>query len=315
MPTIVTFDTNYLRGLSGADFLAGRLPERLQRHVRRVFDRGDLVLLTQTVRLEMNAWLDAQRRAELQQIEQAVELLPRYGFQIDRSRVTLPPQVDVWPLFHDFDRRCELLSPSLEDYAEAERLTSYRLPPHPKNLDGEEMRDRVIWVQLVRYAQAGRNRVLMVSSDTIFKNGANEFGADLGIEVVSQDSELEQRLGAVPDFVAVAVRALLLFADRLNADVGVNLQQADVSSLDDLRKVDLPNGTQNCSFTIRTVEPNHVMNATRAVLTLVGENPLGLEWGGRRWDRQLGEPGFDAMVRAAQTGANFTELQRLLRGA
>lgn len=314
MPTSVTFDTNYLRALGAAEFIAGRLPERLQEQVRRAFARADFILLTQTVRLEMNAWFEEMRRAEVQRIEQAQEVLQRHGFQVDAAAAQLPQELDLWTLLHTFDGRCELLSPSLEDYCEAERRTSFRLPPLPRNSDGEEMRDRVIWVQLVRHAREGNNRVLMVSSDAIFKNGADGEGRELGIEVVSQESELEQRLGARPELIEATIGALLKFSEQLMASAGFELTDGQISSLDDLRRVHAPSGMLSTSFTFRAFDAAHPMNGTTIVLTFVGEEPVALEWAQQRWERRIDGGALDAVVEAASIGADFADLRRLLRG-
>lgn len=120
MPITVVFDTNYLRTFSSSDFLAGRIPPKLDRQIKIALARGDLVAIPNTVRLEANHWLATQSTATWQRQIDAHELLSRAGYEITPKSVEKPPHVDIASLLTRAFPQVHVLEPTIDDYREAE---------------------------------------------------------------------------------------------------------------------------------------------------------------------------------------------------
>lgn len=278
MPQTIVFDTNYLRTFSQIEFLAGRLPEKLKVQIVTAVERGDLVALVETVRIETNAWLESAYQKKQQELKAAMQRLVAEGYTVTPSVVPDGAPPDIFELLQSASEKCTSFSPIIEDYREAERRTSYRHAPHPKNSDGEEMRDRLIWCQMLRWSEESGNPVLIVSADTIFKNGANsEEGIRARINVVEGEVDLDQRLGERPDHIAAVVRSILLFAPELK-EYGIDLDETTISGVEDLRKIQEVDGSTTQRFVL-LIQVNDSDFRYATTINSLNEQPLSIEVG------------------------------------
>lgn len=287
MPQTIVFDTNYLRTFSQNEYLAGKIPERLKTQINRAVNRGDLVALVDTVRTETNAWLETAYQKKQQELGASIQRLVAEGYTVTPGETPDSPPPDILLILQLASEKCTTLSPNIDDYREAERRTSYRLAPHPKNPEHEEMRDRLIWCQLLRWSAESGNPVLIVSGDTIFKNGAkSEEGVHARINVVEGEVDLDQQLGERPEHIAALVRSILIFAPELK-ERGINLTEAAIVGVEELRKVHeadgsitqrfflLTSGIANldvrCATTINSIgnQPNSIVMATTPPISLI----------------------------------------------
>ena len=284
MPYTIVFDTNYLRSFGDSDYLAGRVPQKLHSQIELAISGGDLVVLPNTVRLETNAWLATQSQNNLKSLDKAHQLLKQAGYKISPETVEKVADVDIALVLRKLFSAVYLLEPSIEDYKEAERRTSYRLPPLPKNRpDGEEFRDRLIWCQLISLAHTGNTPILIVSADGFFKNGAaSPEGRKARIEVVEGEADLDQRLNQRPHHIQIIVDQLLMFAARLQTR-GVELKTESIAGIEDLRKINDANGSLVQKFTLRTTAVASFPSSVTATIISLGETPisLNLTWNGQ----------------------------------
>ncbi len=236
MPQTIVFDTNYIRGLGCSDFLNGAVPQRLKSQLQEATKRGDLILVPATVRTEINAWLKEECSKRHTALHNAARTLEDSGFTITPALPNSPKDPDVFPVLQSATINCGLLTPTVAEYEESERRTSYRLPPHPKNPEHEEMRDRLIWCQLLNYSKTTVNSIIIVSGDQIFKNGvASPEGAKARISIATTPEELDQRLGEIPAHIQTLIDSLLSFADQLKTN-GIFISAENINSIDRLRK-------------------------------------------------------------------------------
>ena len=277
MPQTIVFDTNYLRTFSQIEFLAGRLPQKLKVQIATAVERGDLVALVDTVRIETNAWLESAYQKKQQELKTAMQRLVAEGYTVTPSVVLDGTPPDIFELLQSASEKCTSFSPIIEDYREAERRTSYRHAPNPKN-DGEEMRDRLIWCQMLRWSEESGNPVLIVSADTIFKNGANsEEGIRARINVVEGEVDLDQRLGERPDHIAAVVRSILVFAPELK-EQGIDLNETTISGVEDLRKIQEVDGSTTQRFVL-LIKVNDSDFRYATTINSLNEQPLSIEVG------------------------------------
>ena len=193
------------------------------------------------------------------------------------ATVEKTPDVDISLIFQERFPNVQLLNPSIEDFKEAERRTSYRLPPLPKKKpDGEEFRDRLIWCQLISYARASKLPILIVSADGIFQNGAeSEEGKSARIEVAESQSDLDQRLNLRPEHIQSVVNQLLMFsADLLKQ--GIVLKPDSIIGIEELRKVHEPNGSLIQKFMLRTTESPDFPSLVPVTMMALGDVPISL---------------------------------------
>lgn len=249
MPTTFVFDTNYIRTFSQNDFLSGKVPQGLATQIKKIASRGDSIAIFETVRLEVNAWFSKAIEQRETELNQAVIKLKESGYKIDSSEAIVQPEIDFFELLKTIEDSCFLLLPDIDDYREAERRTSFRLPPHPKNMEHEEMRDRLIWCQIISYAKKSAHGVVLVSGDTIFKNGAaTDEARTYSIECVA-DIELDQRIGVRSPHIVEIITMLESFDTQLQ-ERGVVLNAHTIESLEELRKLNEVDGTVTMKFTI-----------------------------------------------------------------
>ncbi len=319
MPQTIIFDTNYLRSFSQNDYLAGKLPEKLRKQISLAVARGDLVALVDTVRIETNAWLELGYRKKQDEIRDSIERLKLAGYSVSPESVIGSKLLDFFDLLKLASRECTLIAPSIEDYKEAERRTSYRLAPHPQKAEGEEMRDRVIWCQALRLSRESNNPVLIVSGDTLFKNGAiSDEGISARIKVVEAEADLDQQLGERPSHIVELINSLLVFAPEL-VKYGINLTADAIQSVEELRKVQERDGSVTQRFLLLTlnvknleaqcaISLNSMMNQPRSI-HLLTTPPITLvrEIAKQEHQSQDWETSINAQDRA------MNELRQLIR--
>ncbi len=251
MPLTIVFDSNYLRSLGSREFLAGSAPEVLKGQLKRAQERGDLIALPQTVRMEINAFLRKITNKRNENIKEAFALLQDAGHTIAPNAPIFIADTDILECLMKLAPTLTLLEPTLEDYQEAERLTTFRLPPLPKNPDGEEMRDRLIWSSCLRLARAGQE-LLIVSNDSLLLNAPEcEDAKGLKINVVNSTSDLDQRLGDRPAHIQSIIKLLLEFSNEL-AQNSIYINEQKIASVDGLLNTKQPNGSISHEFILRT---------------------------------------------------------------
>jgi PIN domain len=243
MTSNLVFDTNYIRKLGGKEYLESKVPQRFGEQIQLALNRGDAVLIPRTVQLELNAWIRDITEKEADRIKQAKELLVSNGYKIEPNNEDDAKNVDTFEVIKANFPGVYLIEPSPETYLEAERRTSYREPPLPKNPEGEEFRDRLIWCQLLNISDNSDLPIVIVSEDKIFENGANsEEGKKRKITNLKTEEELNQWLDQRPDYVQRIINDLLLFINDI-ASQGVSLAEDDVERIVDYRSVNELDGT------------------------------------------------------------------------
>lgn len=267
------FDTNYLRGIGVHEYLSGEIPETLRRQLTAAVARGDLVALPSTVRLELNACLSKVSKDSEKKYTDAINLLQQAGHEVIPAEVSVAQEVDVFEILQAEFPDVYIFEPSLEDYKEAERRTSYRLPPLPKNPEGEEYRDRLMWCQLVNRRDPAAAPVVLISNDTIFKNGAESSeGVSAHIRVIDGVADLDQWLDQRPAHIQLVIDQLLMFGEQL-CKAGINIQEDDISLIEGLRNIYEPSGSLIRKFVLHFKN----MPATMQVSMIsLGETPLSL---------------------------------------
>jgi len=316
MPLTIVFDTNYLRSFGCADYLAGKLPSKLAHQIKRAFERGDLVGLMHTVILETNAWLHSEEEKRRTRIEEAIQTLKNEGFTVTPNALPDLRWPNIAEVMHAFDVRVANFEPTLQDYAEAERRTSMRLPPHPKKVEAEEMRDRLIWCQALRYSDGGKNPILIVSGDEIFKNGASsDEGRKAQISCVEGAVDFDQRLGERSEPIARAIAHLLGFADQLRQQ-GIHLDNTTIVSLEELRNVIQSDGSLMQRFELYSHAESRLDSPIEVTMNLVENLPVSIEIGPYKALNPL--PEMSSLSKSAQQRAriesenSFTELRHML---
>lgn len=243
MASSLVFDTNYIRKLGAREYLEGKVPPKFGEQIRLALDRGDAVLIPRTVQMEINAWIKDIAEKDADKIRQAKDLLLSHGYTIEPDHRDVVRAVDAFEVIKRNYPGVYLLEPSPENYFEAEKRTSYRESPLPKNPDGEEFRDRLIWCQLISLSNNSALKVVLVSEDKIFENGANsQEGKDLNITVLKTEEELNQWLDQRPDYVQKIIDDLLLFSNEI-ASSGVLIKEKQIDRIMDYRSMNEPNGT------------------------------------------------------------------------
>lgn len=318
MPHTIAFDTNYLISFGGHEYRAGEVPQKLHDQIKAALARGDLVIIPETVRLETNAWLKRQSDNAAQKLAQAKDLLQRAGHTITPDKIEAPPEVDILAVLNRSFPDVHLLSPTLADYKDAELRTSYRREPLPKKPDAEEFRDRIIWSQLVNHSKAGAAPILMVSGDILFKNGAkSDEGKSARIEVVEDESDLDQWLDQRPQHIQFVIDQVLAFGAELEKH-GIVLPAENITSIGDLRNVYDPNGLLVQRFTLRTTDISGMPSTVRADMVSLGSIPLSLNlaWHERTIDvhRKLTAPEMEQLARAQfQSTMDYQQTENELR--
>jgi hypothetical protein len=248
MASRLVFDTNYIRKLGTKEYLEGKVPKRFGEQIQLALDRGDAVVIPRTVQMELNAWIKEVAEKEAERISQAKDLLLSNGYTIEPNNRDEAKCIDAFGVIKSNFPDVYLIEPSPENYFEAERRTSYRESPLPKNPEGEEFRDRLIWCQLICLSNNSELPIVIVSEDKIFQNGANSHeGKDQNITILKTEEELNQWLDQRPDYVQKIINDLLLFTGEIESS-GIFLNEQEIERIVDYRSVNEPNGTMIKKF-------------------------------------------------------------------
>jgi len=281
MSLYIVLDTNYLRSLPSKDYVEGKMPPRLMDQLEIAFKRGDIVAIPRTVQIEINAWVQELAERELNNIKQAAELLKNKGHSVTPAIVEAIKPVDVFHLLKQQFPDIYLLEPTIKDYMEAEKRASYKLPPLPKNKDGEEFRDRIIWSQILNISKTTDLPILIVSGDAIFENGANsDEGLKANIQVVKTEEDLNQRLGQRPPVIQKIINDILLFGGQLK-EKEIDIKEDSIRRIEEYRARTDAHGTETKTFTIAIDESTGLPSRISGKITYLGNIPVLLNL---RWD-------------------------------
>ncbi len=281
MSLYIIFDTNYLRSLPSKEYVDGKIPEKLKKQLEIAFGRGDIVAVPRTVQIEINAWANGLAKKELENIRRASDLLKNKGYSISPELNEVAREIDVFALLQQEFPNLYLLEPTIDDYIEAEKRASNRLPPFPKNEDGEEFRDRIIWCQAVRISRITDLPFIIVAGDTLFYNGANsDEGRDANIQVVGNENDLDQRLDQRPLVIQVIVNSILLFDSQLK-EKGIILKEESIRRIDGYRAMNEAQGVVVKNFVLVTGEVEGLPPQVEGKIIYRGITPVLLNL---RWD-------------------------------
>jgi len=277
----LVFDTNYLRSLPSKDYVEGKIPPRLIEQLEIAFKRGDIVAIPRTVQIEINAWVQELAERELSNIRQAADLLKNKGYSVTPVIDEVVAPIDVFGLLKLKFPDVYLLEPTIEDYMEAERRASYKLPPLPKSKEGEEFRDRIIWSQILNISKTTDLPIVIVSGDAIFENGANsEEGVKANIQVVKTEEDLNQRLDQRPPVIQKIISDIVLFGDSLK-EKEINIEEDSIKRIEDYRAHKDAYGTEIKKFTLAINESTGLPSKMSGKITYRGNIPVLLNL---RWD-------------------------------
>lgn len=277
MASHIVFDTNYLRSLGSKDYLEGNIPERLRVQIQSAIDRGDVVAIPRTVQLELNAWVKHLADKDSANVRQAWELLKEKGFNISPEPDKADNEIDVYGTVKRQFADVYLLEPEMDNYLDAERRASFRLPPLPKNTDGEEFRDRIIWSQLVSISNKSDLPIVIVSNDKIFENGANtEEGKSAKIINLKTEDDLNQWLDSRPEPIQKLINDIFIFGDQL-IENNISLSDANVDRVEDYRSKKELNGNIIRKFVLVTNEENSLPSRIKGNLIYHADDPVMLD--------------------------------------
>lgn len=277
----IVFDTNYLRSLPSKDYLEGKIPPRFVEQLEIAFKRGDIVAIPRTVQIEINAWVQELAERELNNTRQAAELLKNKGYSVTPAIDEVVVPIDVFRLLKLKFPDIYLLEPTIDDYMEAERRASYKLPPLPKNKEGEEFRDRIIWSQVLNISKTTDLPIVIVSEDAIFENGANsDEGVKANIQVVKTEEDLNQRLDQRPPVIQKIINDIVLFGDQLKQKE-INIEEDSIKRIEDYKAHKDAYGTEIKTFTLAIDESTGLPSRISGKITYRGDIPVLLNL---RWD-------------------------------
>jgi hypothetical protein len=274
MSSQIVFDTNYLRSLGSKEFLFGQIPEKLQNQIELALNRGDILYIPKTVQIELNAWVRNLSEKESKSIRQAWDLLSNNGYKVIPAFSGEANEIDVFSVIKKKYNEVCSLEPSIDDYIDAENRASYRLPPLPKNPEGEEFRDRIIWSQLVALSKQKDLPILIVSGDRIFENGVNsEEGKDANISIAKTEDELNQWLDQRPPVIQGIIDDILLFRDEL-LKRNISIEDELIERIIDYRSVREPNGTLVKKFVLILRKQDRLPEKIQGKLLYQGDTPV-----------------------------------------
>lgn len=277
MSSHIVFDTNYLRSLGSKEYLEGNIPEKLQTQIQTAIDRGDAVAIPRTVQLELNAWVKDLADKDAANIKQAWELLSEKGFNITPEPMEAQKEIDVYSIIKQQFADLYLLEPNIDNYLDAETRASFRLPPLPKNPDGEEFRDRLIWSQILSISNNSELPIVIVSNDRIFENGANsEEGKAARIVNLKTEDDLNQWLDTRPEPIQNIINDIFIFSEQL-VEHSIELKEENISRVSDYRSKREPNGNLIRKFVLITDGANGLPPRINGNLIYHAEYPVILD--------------------------------------
>lgn len=277
MSSHIVFDTNYLRSLGTKDYLEGNVPEKLRAQFQAAIERGDAIAIPRTVQLELNAWIKNLAKKDTASIRQAWDMLREKGFKVSPEPIETENKIDIFSIIKREFNDVYLLEPSIENYLDAEHRASFRLPPLPKNPEGEEFRDRIIWSQLILISKNSKLPIVMVSNDKIFENGANsEEGKIAQIVNLKTEDDLNQWLDSRPGSIQKLINDIFTFSEQL-IENNIELKEENISRVSDYRSKREPNGNLIRKFVLVTDEANGLPPHINGNLIYHAEDPVILD--------------------------------------
>jgi hypothetical protein len=274
MASRLIFDTNYLRKLGSREYLEGKIPPKLEEQIALALNRGDIVCIPRTVQFELNAWVKEISQKEFESIKRSMDVLLENGYSVVPSVVEVASDIDTLEIIKGKFSDVYILEPSIENYVEAERRTSFREAPMPKNPQGEEFRDRLIWCQVL--SQNSDLPSVIVSEDKIFENGvATKEGLDAKVSIIKTEEELNQWLDNRPDHIQTVIDDVLLFSNELKAQT-VDIDEDEIVRVVDYRAVNEPNGVILKKFLIVTKNDQDETISWSCKIYYQGKTPVSL---------------------------------------
>ncbi|RLT89646.1 MAG: hypothetical protein D9N13_12045 [Ketobacter sp. GenoA1] len=245
--------------------------------LQMAIERGDAVAIPRTVQLELNAWVEDLAVNESTNIQQAWDFLRDKGFDVSPEPKPKENAIDVFGIIKNAFPDVYLLEPNMENYLEAERRASFRLPPLPKNPEGEEFRDRIIWSQLLTVSAQTEMPIVIVSNDKIFENGANSTeGKSARIVNLKTEDDLNQWLDSRPVPIQNLVTDIFLFSEQMK-EYGIDFAEENISRVVDYRSKREPNGNMTKKFVLVTDEANGLPPRINGSLMYLGDDPVILD--------------------------------------
>lgn len=99
------------------------------------------------------------------ELHQAIRTLNRHGIDMNANGVQVSP-ISILEVFSSWGIRCERLEPTKEIYDEAARRCALHEAPVHKSSNRDEMRDLVVWLQVIEDARFNGGAVL-ISKDKV----------------------------------------------------------------------------------------------------------------------------------------------------
>jgi len=274
MASRLIFDTNYLRKLGSKDYLERKIPPKLEEQIQSALNRGDLVFVPRTVQMELNAWVNELAKKELEAINQAKNLLLEKGYTVENKEVLREPEIDTLEIIKGRFPDVYVLEPTIENYTEAERRTSLRLPPLPKNPQGEEFRDRLIWCQVLSLGTELPS--VIVSEDRIFENGVGSQEGQINhISIIKTEEELNQWLDKRPVHIQSVIDDVFLFSDELKSN-DIEIDQDKIERVVDYRAVNESGGMMLKKFLILVKNDKNEYTTISNKIYYQGTTPISL---------------------------------------
>ncbi|MFQ3193971.1 MAG: hypothetical protein ACI9N3_000783 [Colwellia sp.] len=288
MASRLIFDTNYIRKLGVVEYLDGTVPQKFAEQLKLAINRGDVVCIPRTVQMELNAWVNEVARKNADEIDKALSLLVEKGFKVEPCIKPELGSIDAISIIKNHFNEIYIVEPSLDDYFEAERRTSLRSSPIPKNPQGEEYRDRLIWCQTLSLSVTANMPTIIVSEDKIFENGANSTeGNDANISIIKNEEELNQWLDQRPEHIQKIIDDIALFADELNKqDIEINADK--ISRVVDYRSVNEPNGSKVKKFQLLISDDEKQLTSLACKIIYQGNTPVSINVNFNNKDVQCG---------------------------
>ena len=288
MASRLIFDTNYIRKLGVVEYLDEKIPQKFAEQIQLAIERGDVVCIPRTVQMELNAWVNDVARKNGDEINKALNLLLEKGFKVEPSIKPDIAPIDVISILKKHFSDLYIVEPSIDDYFEAERRTSLRAEPIPKNPQGEEYRDRLIWCQTLSLSAMTKMPTIIVSEDKIFENGANSTeGIDANISIIKNEDELNQWLDQRPDHIQKIIDDIDLFSDELNKQ-GIEIAADKINRVVDYRSVNEPDGSKVKKFKLLISDDENHLTSLSCKIIYQGNIPVSININSNDKDVQCG---------------------------
>jgi hypothetical protein len=168
------------------------LSSGLTRFLEGCRDKGHVVCIPETAKLEFERDQGEKRAKKMSSIAKAYQALDEHGIAHDLvDPEALVPRPNIVTLVAATGVTVEVLEPTLEDYQDAHRRAALHEPPHPPGSKSDEMRDLVIWSNALRVARADGAAVLL-SRDQVHTHSRGD--AEANAAGLMRISDLDEAL-------------------------------------------------------------------------------------------------------------------------